>query len=217
MSHFLDQFKQILKKKGTGKTMSKHMNESDIRFVLDHFLSTDVPLSTKATLLTAWIMLDKTPEEHLGLEQVIQNKATILPKPLHFLFNPNDSTIDHAIHQAIKGNEISSQVIRSVFNEFLVDTLPDYKLASFLEALRLKEETFNENTTIFDIFRAHTNQMELDIPLLLDIATPYDGFNRSYFLQPFVCALLAAAGIPSVIHGVHEVSPKKGMNPHKLL
>ena len=208
MTHVLNQFKQILKKKGTGKTMSKHMDENDIRFVISHFLTDDIPLSTKATLLTAWIMLDKTPEERLGLEQVIQNKAKT-PKPLHFLFNPNNSTIDYAIHQAMKGNEVSSQVIRSIFNEFLADTLPDYKLASFLEALRLKEETFNENTTIFDIFRTHTNQMELDIPRLLDIATPYDGFNRSYFLQPFVCALLAAVGIPSVIHGVHEVSRKK--------
>ena len=58
--------------------------------------------------------------------------------------------------------------------------------------------------------------MDLNIPLLIDIATPYDGFNRHYFLQPFLAALLASIGIPSILHGVKEVSPKNGMNTHKL-
>ncbi|MEC8678787.1 MAG: hypothetical protein VXX85_08030, partial [Candidatus Margulisiibacteriota bacterium] len=217
MSSLVNQFKSILKKKGTGKTMSKHMDESDINFVLNNMISVDIPLTTRSTLLTAWIMLDKTDIEQNAFNYLLTNKIELLPKELWFLIDKTDLKTDQIIHRAMEGNATSKQTINHLFDQYFANQIPDFKLASFLEGLRLKEETFEENTAIFDYFRRKTTQVELDIPILIDIATPYDGFNRSYFLQPFVCALLASVGIPSILHGVKEVSPKKGISTHKLL
>ena len=217
MISLTDTFKTILKKKGTGKTMSKHMDESDINFVLKNMRSSEIPLTTRSTLLTAWIMLDKTAEELKGFNQLLANKTDLLPQELWYLIDKLTLEADQIIHTTIAGNATSKQTINHLFDQYYASQLPNYKLASFLEALRLKEETFEENTAIFDYFRTKTTQVELDIPILIDIATPYDGFNRSYFLQPFVCALLASVGIPSILHGVKEVSPKKGISTHKLL
>ena len=77
-------FKKILKGKGTGKTMSKHMGTDDIKFILTHLKSSDIPLDTKSTLLTAWLMLDNTKEELNALNEIKNNKDTVLPKELHF-------------------------------------------------------------------------------------------------------------------------------------
>ena len=49
--------------------------------------------------------------------------------------------------------------------------------------------------------------MDLNIPLLIDIATPYDGLIGIIFTT-FLAALLASIGIPSILHGVKEVSRK---------
>ena len=40
-----DRFRQVLKHKGTGKTMSKHMDQDDLMFVANHWLSNEIPLS----------------------------------------------------------------------------------------------------------------------------------------------------------------------------
>ena len=121
------------------------------------------------------------------------------------------------IHAAMAYQSLSTSDIQSAFEQITQQRVPDYKAASLLEALRLKEESFEENKTTHDFFRSKTLTESVDVPVLIDMATPYDGFNRSYFLQPFVATLLAAVGIPTILHGVHEVSPKKGMNTHKLL
>ena len=217
MIDHLSHFKQILKKKGTGKTMSKHMDQTDMDFVVQCLKNDAIPLATKATLLTAWIMLDKTPEEASTLAKIKEDLDQYLPPELTFLFLPGSSYHEILIHQAMNGDAISATDIDTIFNDYEQNVIQSYTLTSFLEALRLKEETFTENCAVYDAFQKRTIRQTLDLPILIDFATPYDGFNRSFFLQPFICALLAAVGIPSVIHGVEEVSPKKGMNTHKVL
>ena len=164
------------------------------------------------------IMSKNTPEETAGLQTVIDNHQTLLPADLHFLLDSNPThPFDQMIHAAMAYQPLSTSDIQSAFEQITQQRVPDYKAASLLEALRLKEESFEENKTTHDFFRSNTLTESVDVPVLIDMATPYDGFNRSYFLQPFVAALLAAVGIPTILHGVHEVSPKKGMNTHKLL
>ena len=49
---------QLLKKKGTGQTMGKHLLPNELSLCNDVFTSPDVNLTTKATLLTAFFMLN---------------------------------------------------------------------------------------------------------------------------------------------------------------
>jgi anthranilate phosphoribosyltransferase len=209
-------FKKILKGKGTGKTMSKHLRSEDIAFVIHHLHSMDIPMAMKATLITAWIMLNKTDEEASALNHLREHLDDIVPKDLHFLMRPPHDFIDRQIEKLLNHEHLTSADLRKCLQMIIENTVPNFKIAALFEGLRLKEETFEENCTVYDFYREQTSRIHLPIPLLIDMATPYDGFNRHYFLQPFLAALLASVGIPSILHGVKEVSPKNGMNTHKL-
>jgi anthranilate phosphoribosyltransferase len=52
---------------------------------------------------------------------------------------------------------------------------------------------------------------------LLTISDPFNGFNRCLPMSPFVPAVLAACGLPSVSTGVETVAPKFGLTHHRLL
>lgn len=217
MNNLVDQFKSILKKKGTGKTMSKHMDLSDIEFVLSNLKSKEVPLAMKSTLLTAWMMLDSSVDELEKLTYLKSNYKKYVSDELFFLFEPPSlETFDQAIYDLRNHQSISNETLTHCLNQICAGDVSEEKTTALFEGLRLKEETFEENACVYDYFRSKTMSYSLDVPLLIDFATPYDGFNRSYFLQPFVASLLAAVGIPVILHGVHEVSPKNGQNTHKL-
>ena len=211
-------FRQLVKKKGTGKTMSKHLSADDIDFVFTHLKSPDIPLAMRATLLTAWIMLDPTPDEARGLRQLNAGLEDHVPNDLHFLFDDTPTHfIDTQIQQLIQHNALTRSALTDCLGMVCQQSIPDYKCAALFESLRLKEETFEENCAVYDVFRQQSQSLHIEIPLLIDMASAYDGFNRHYFLQPFVAALLSSVGIPCLLHGVHEVSPKNGMNTHKIL
>ena len=196
-----DRFRQVLKHKGTGKTMSKHMNNDDLMFVANHWLSNEIPLSRKATLLTAWIMLPTTTEEAEEFENLKKNYTTALPKELHYFFNTPKNKIEETLIQLLNQKSLSQEQLIEFLTAIFRDNIADYYAATLFEGLRLKEETFEENTTVYDFFAERTLRKTIDIPLLIDLATPYDGFNRSYFLQPFLAALLGSVGIPPYCMG----------------
>lgn len=211
-------FKEILKGKGTGKTMSKHLSSEDIDFVIHHLHSTDIPMAMKATLITAWLMLDSTDEETVALAQLKKKLDKLLPNELHFLFHPDSNLfIDQQISKLLLHQSLTQEILTQCLKDIAEKNTPDFKIAALLEGLRLKEETMEENCTVYDFYREQTSRTNLPIPLLIDMATPYDGFNRHYFLQPFLAALLASVGLPVVLHGVNNISPKNGMNTHKVL
>lgn len=216
MTTLTDQFKAIVKRKGTGKTMSKHLSASDIAFVMRHLNNSTVPLATRATILTAWIMLDRTDDEHHYLSAIMERPAECLPQDLHYLIHPTSDPSDQLLAQLMRFESLSDAQIPQLYAILDDHDVPSHRLAVLFESLRLKEETLLENMAIHSYFSNHTHRMRVNVPLLVDMATPYDGFNRTAFLQPFLCALLASVGIPTVIHGLREVSPKQGMTTHKL-
>ena len=64
--------------------MSKHMDDADIELAIKGFNHPSIALATKATLLTAWLMLKNTPEEATGLTTIKHNYSSLLPPELHF-------------------------------------------------------------------------------------------------------------------------------------
>lgn len=80
----------------------------------------------------------------------------------------------------------------------------------FLIALRMKRETDEEFKGVLDAILEATGRVSAAVDDLVDIADPYDGFNRNLLVSPFLPALLAALGIASVTHGTASVGPKFG-------
>lgn len=87
----------------------------------------------------------------------------------------------------------------------------------FLIALRMKRETDDETRGMLEAIREATDRVEANVDHVLDMADPYDGYNRTLPASPFLPALLAACGVPAFSHGVRSMGPKFGATHHQVL
>ncbi|MGB1111047.1 MAG: anthranilate phosphoribosyltransferase [Gammaproteobacteria bacterium] len=87
----------------------------------------------------------------------------------------------------------------------------------FLIALRMKRETDDENRGVLDAIRDATIRATAEVDDVLDLADPYDGYNRTVPSSPFLPAVLAACGVPTVTHGLESVGPKYGATHRTIL
>ena len=98
--------------------------------------------------------------------------------------------------------------------------LPDAdpaQIAVFLIALRMKRETDDENAGILQAILENTSRVTAPVDTLLDIGEPYNGYTRCVPMSAFLPAVLAACGVPTVIHGVETIGPKYGATACKVL
>ncbi len=89
--------------------------------------------------------------------------------------------------------------------------------AVFLIALRMKRETDDENRGVLQAILDVAGHMTADVERVVDIADPYDGYTRGLPASPFLPAVLAALGLPSVSHGVESMGPKYGITHNRVL
>jgi len=89
--------------------------------------------------------------------------------------------------------------------------------AIYLIGLRMKRETPEENRGILEAIIDRTDRVTADVDELVDIGDPYDGYNRTLPASPFLPAVMAACGIPSVSHGMETVSPKFGVTHRQIM
>jgi len=89
--------------------------------------------------------------------------------------------------------------------------------AVFLIALRMKRESDDENRGVLEALRNAIRSATAAVDDLADIADPYDGFTRYLPASPFLPALLAACGVPTVSHGCHQLGPKFGVTHRQVL
>ena len=87
----------------------------------------------------------------------------------------------------------------------------------FLIALRMKRETSDETRGVLDAVREVTQGVTADVDEVVDIADPYDGYNRSLPASPFLPAVLAECGLHAVVHGLDAVGPKYGVTHRHVL
>ena len=87
----------------------------------------------------------------------------------------------------------------------------------FFIALRMKRETDAENKGVLDAILEATQRVTAEVDEVVDIADPYDGYNRCLPAAPFLPALLAELGLPAVNHSVEAVGPKYGVTARHVL
>ena len=112
---------------------------------------------------------------------------------------------------------ISREEARAGMRSVLEGQVDPVQAGVFLIALRMKRETDDENLGVFDAIRDLTATVTAPVAEVMDIADPYDGYNRSLPASPFLPAVLAACGVPAVSHGVERVGPKYGVTHHQVL
>ena len=107
--------------------------------------------------------------------------------------------------------DISLQEAHLGMKAILNDEVDPVQAAIFLIALRMKRETWDENKGVLDAIREASHNVTADVDEVLDIADPYDGYNRTLPASPFLAPLMAECGIKTVTHSVDAVGPKFGV------
>lgn len=138
------------------------------------------------------------------------------------LLQKDPKTIMRSIIQRIAtgpdmSKDISLEEARAGMHAVLDDAVDPVQAAIFLIALRMKRETDDENKGILSAIRDRTNTVTAGVDEVFDLSDPYNGYNRSLPAAPFVPAVLAACGVPTVSHGVETMSPKFGITHHRVL
>ncbi len=93
----------------------------------------------------------------------------------------------------------------------------DVQAAIILIALRMKRETDEENTGVLKALLDGVSKVSLSVERLCVLADPFNGCVRGLPAGPFVPAVLAACGIPSLTHGALSVGPKFGLSHRHVL
>jgi len=113
--------------------------------------------------------------------------------------------------------DISLDETRAGMRAILDGTVDPVQAGIFLIALRMKRETDDEMKGVLDAIREATGHVVADVDEVVDIADPYDGYNRCLPAAPFLMPVLAECGVTSISHGAHAVGPKFGVTHRHVL
>ena len=112
---------------------------------------------------------------------------------------------------------ISLEEARDGMRGILDKQVDEVQAGIFFIALRMKRETGDENKGVLSAIIDSTDRVVADVDEVVDIADPYDGYNRSLPASPFLPALLAECGVAAVSHGLDKVGPKYGITHRHVL
>lgn len=113
--------------------------------------------------------------------------------------------------------DISTEEARTAMSAILDNKVDPVQAGVFLIAMRMKRETDDEFKGILDAIREATGAVVADADDVVDIADPYDGYNRCLPAAPFLMPVLAECGVPAISHGAHSVGPKFGVTHRHVL
>lgn len=115
-----------------------------------------------------------------------------------------------------RGRDISSAEAEQVMTAILQGQINDVQTAVFLIALRMKRESLDECIGLFKALQNSLKPTLADVDELVCLADPFDGYVRHLPMSPFLPIVLAACGMPSLMHGVESVGPKHGITACKV-
>ncbi|MBO9703763.1 MAG: hypothetical protein J7604_26390 [Sporocytophaga sp.] len=209
---------ELLKKKGIGPEGSKSLTTEELN-ELEHLLkSPDVSLTTVATMVTALLTLEPNNQEKEWIEKIKAAPSKFLPNEIvPFFTGDTRDNFYKLILKVIKHENLSKEEAESGIEQLFHIQTPEYLKGAFLESQRLKRETFIENKAFFSGLWNKVERVKTDLPVVVDIADSYDGFNRTSNFSLFTAALLASLDIPCIIHSIDKVAPKEGYTSHQLL
>ncbi len=144
--------------------------------------------------------------QHAGSEQQIDLVATDMRRFLQQVATGPELSKDLTLDEA-----------RTAMEYILEGRADEVQAAVFLIALRMKRETLDELLGVLQALLGRTKHIEVDLPDLVDLADPFDGYQRGMPIAPFLPPVLAACGIPAVSNGVESLGPKFGITASRVL
>jgi anthranilate phosphoribosyltransferase len=144
-----------------------------------------------------------------------------MSKPAESMHTDVHLAMRSIIQRIATGPELSKDISQDeayqAMKAILDGEVDEVQAAIFFIALRMKRETADENRGVLDAIRAATHTVTAEVDEVVDIADPYDGYNRTLPPSPFLPAVLAECGVPAVTHGLEAVGPKYGVTHRHVL
>ena len=91
------------------------------------------------------------------------------------------------------------------------------RAAVFLIAARMKRETLEENIGYWRALDKTTIKHAANLDRLLQVADPFDGFNRTPYFGFYAMPVMAALGLPCYGHSALSLPPKYGITFQDIL
>lgn len=214
---YQNELSQVLSRKAVGPQGSRHLIKEDLDIIIPALESDNVSLVSKAVLIASVIILERNKLEDDLLDMWRSWKYALSDELTTLFFGDDDSSFCKILRKILRGEDLSTIEASTAISYLLDADIPDYQKGVFLIGERLKRESFEENKAFLQTMRKAINIHPVDVPLLIDLADPYDGFRRYPIYTPFVASLLAAMGLPVCCHGVQKVAPKYGDTIYKIL
>ena len=112
-----------------------------------------------------------------------------------------------------RGRSLTREEARYALDQILDGRATPAQAGAFLLLQRYKGETPDELLGFVDAVRgrATTRLIHPQVQGLLDVGSPYDGRLRSIVVSPAACIVVAACGVPVLMHGERDMPPKHGL------
>ena len=113
--------------------------------------------------------------------------------------------------------DLSEEEAEDALTLILNGSVSEVRAAIFLIAARMKLETVQENIGYWRALDKTTKKEEVKLDHLLQIADPFDGFNRVPYFGFYTIPVIAAMGVPVYGHSALPLPPKFGITYESLL
>jgi anthranilate phosphoribosyltransferase len=109
------------------------------------------------------------------------------------------------------GRDLTRDEAREAMSLILSQQATPAQAGAFLLVQRYKGETPEELVGFAEAVRTGARTISPKVEGLLDIGSPYDGRKKSIVVSPASAIVVAAAGVPVVMHGEKGIGPKFGI------
>ena len=109
------------------------------------------------------------------------------------------------------GRDLTREEAREAMTLILTKQATPAQVGGFLLVQRYKGETSDELVGFAQAIREGARTIAPKVEGLLDIGSPYDGRKKSIVVSPASALVVAAAGVPVVMHGEKRIGPKFGI------
>jgi anthranilate phosphoribosyltransferase len=109
------------------------------------------------------------------------------------------------------GRDLRREEARDAMELILSQRVTRAQMGGFLLVQRYKGESPEELLGFAEAIRSGAHLIRPRVEGLLDVGSPYDGRKRSILVSPASSIVVAAAGVPVVLHGEKDLGPKHGV------
>ena len=131
--------------------------------------------------------------------------------------NPQEEIVVNSLKNILEGKHLTYNETRLMGNAILNGKVQDSFKGAALIGQRMNRETYDEIRGYLDAVFDPEKILPVSVDSLTHFGEPFDGSTRFFRPTLFIAAVRAALGEASVLHGVDEMPPKKGVTEEQIL